>query len=212
MSSARAPLFAAALAGVLALASASGGLLLAAGVAVVQMFFTLSGVRSAVFASARPAAWLALVAGLGAVAWTQSDATPGLTPMVAMLGPVMLIAIVIQLTRRDGRSGLTRDLSFTVTACVLSILPVAWVTLRATREGVYSVALSLLGVGLLSLAEALPISRSVRRVFGVVFAGAGAAALVMLIGSVSEAVPAVSGVVLGTFSGVMAAIAFAVVD
>ncbi|HEU0042039.1 MAG TPA: hypothetical protein VFQ15_06800 [Jiangellaceae bacterium] len=212
MSSARAALFAAALAGVLALASASGGLLLAAGVAVVQMFFTLSGVRSAVSGSARPAAWLALVAGLGAVVWTQVNAAPSLTPMVAMLGPVMLIAIVIQLTRRDGRSGLTRDLSFTVTACVLSILPVAWVTLRATREGAYSVALSLLGVGLLSLAEALPISRSVRRVFGVVLAGAGAAGLAMLVGSVSEAVPAVSGVVLGTFSGVMAAIAFAVVD
>lgn len=210
--SARAPLVTAALVGVLALASAAGDLTLAAGVAVVQMYFALGVVRASVSASARLAALLALSAGLGGVIWTQFDETPDLTPMVGVLGPVMLIAFVIQMTRRDGRAGLTRDLSFTVAASVLTVLPVAWLSLRASDEGAYSVALSLLGIGLVSLAEALPVSRTLRRVLGVLLAGAAAAGAVMLIGSVSDAVPPVSGVALSAFSAVMAAIAFAVVD
>jgi hypothetical protein len=212
VSSVRASLATAALAATMALASAAGGAIFAGAVALVQVLFTLGSVRSVAVPSARPAAWLALAAGLGALTWVYLEESPGLTPLVAVLGPTLVVAIVIQLVRRDGRPRLTASLSLSVAACVLAMLPVMWVALRAAADGYHSVGLALFGVGLLSLTEALPISRAVRRVLGVLVAVVGGAAVVMFVGSVGAAVPAVSGVVVTAFAGVMAATAFAMVD
>lgn len=202
----------AALAGVLALASASGSMLLAGGVALVLLIFTLGAVRSAPVTSVRPMAWLALVAGLVALAWTQLADTPDLTPMVAVLGPVLVAAVVVELLRRDGRAHLTVSLSVAVSACVLAVLPVAWVALRAAPEGASSVGLAMLGVGLVSLAEALPLSRATCRVLGVAITSIAAAALVILVDGFGQEVPAVSAVVVAAFAGLMAAVSMAVVD
>ncbi|WP_129668420.1 hypothetical protein [Phytoactinopolyspora endophytica] len=205
-------LAAAALAGVLALASASDALLLAGGIAIVQVVFALGAIRSSGVASARPAAWLGLAVGIGVLAWVLYDDTSDLTPVAAVLGPAMLAAFVIQLLRRDGRARLNAALSLVVAACVLSVLPVMWLSLRATPEGVHVVGLALLGVGAVGLAEALPISRAIRRVLGVLLASTSAAVLVVAVESIDEAVPAVSAVVLSAFAGVMAAVAFAIED
>lgn len=212
MPSSRFSLIAAALAGVLALASAAGASLVAGGIAVVQVVFALGVIRSSELRAARPAAWLALVAGLGTLLWIERAGTPDLAPMGVVLGPAVLAAFVIQLVRRDGRPGLNRALGLVVTACVLTTLPVAWLALRATAEGEYVVGLALLGVGIVALTEALPISRAVRRVLGVVVACTAAAVLVVVVESVGQAVPAVSAVVVAAFSGVMAAVAAAIAD
>ncbi|AYY14517.1 hypothetical protein EF847_19280 [Actinobacteria bacterium YIM 96077] len=212
MPSSRRSIIAAVLAGVLALASASSPVLFAAGLAVVQVVFALGVVRASGLPSARPAAWLALIAGVGALVWVERSGTPELVPVAAVLGPTVLIAIVVQLLRRDGRGELNRALSLVVAACVLVTLPVIWVALHATSAGVHTVGFALLGVGVVALAEALPASRALRRVLGVVVASSATAVLVTVLESMESAVPAVSAVVIAAFSGVMTGVAFAMAD
>ncbi|NED99463.1 hypothetical protein [Phytoactinopolyspora halotolerans] len=212
MPSSRFSMVTAALAGVLALASASGAWLLAGGIAIVQVVFALGAIRSSGVASARPAAWLGLVVGAGALGWTLVDETSTLTPVAAILGPAVLAAFITQLLRRDGRPRLNAALSLTVVSCVLTVLPVMWLSLRATSEGVHVVGLALLGVGAVGVTEALPISRAVRRVLGVLVASIAAAVLVVAVEGIDDAVPAVSAVVLAAFAGVMAAVAYAIED
>ncbi|SDU11239.1 hypothetical protein SAMN04488563_0138 [Jiangella alkaliphila] len=210
--SVHASLAVAALAGVLALASASGSTLLAGGLALVIVIFTLGGVAAARAGAARWSAGIALMAGLGALGWTWSEGSSDLTPMAALLGPTLVASIVVQLLRRDGRAGLTTSLALSVTACVLAVLPVALLALRESHDGEYPVGLALLGVGAVGLAESLPMSRAVGRLVGVLLAALGAGALVLTTDWVSEAVPAVSAVVVATFAGLLAAVAFAAVD
>lgn len=210
--SVHASLAVAALAGVLALASASGSTLLAGGIALVILIFTLGGVAAARAGAARWSAGIALAAGLGALGWTWSEGGSDLTPMAALLGPTLVASIVVQLLRRDGRAGLTTSLAVSVTSCVLAVLPVAWLALRESGDGEYPVGLALLGVGVVGLAESLPLSRAVRRLIGVLFAALGAGALVLTTDWVGDAVPAVSAVVVATFAGLLAAVAFAAVD
>ncbi|SDT73101.1 hypothetical protein SAMN04515669_6821 [Jiangella sp. DSM 45060] len=210
--SVHASLAVAALAGVLALASASGSSLLAGGLALVILIFTLGGVAAARAGAARWSAGIALAAGLGALGWTWTEGGSDLTPMAAVLGPTLVASIVVQLLRRDGRAGLTTSLALSVTACVLAVLPVAWLALRESGDGEYPVGLALLGVGAVGLAESLPVSRAVRRLIGVLLAALGAGALVLTTDWVGDAVPAVSAVVVATFAGLLAAVAFAAVD
>lgn len=214
MPSIRASLAVAALAGVLALASASGSALLAGGVALVVLLFTLGAVSAAGVHSARWAGVVALAAGGGALAWTYLEETSDLTPIAALLAPTIVASIVVQLWRRDGRPRLTASLAYSVSACVLAVLPVGWLALQESTDGRYSVGLALLGIGAVGLAEAFPVSRAGRRFGGVLVAALAAGALVMWvrIDQVGETVPAVSAVVVATFGGLMAAIAFAVVD
>lgn len=202
----------AALAGMLALASASSPVLLAVGIGLVQGVFALAALRALPVAAARVFAWLALAAGVGALAWSASLETPQLDPMVAALGPTFVAAIVVQLARRDGRQGLTTSLSVAVTGIACTVLLVAWLALRFAAEGSYSVGLSLLGVGVVGLAEALPMSRAVRRVLGIVVASAVAAGLAVLVDGFGQAVPAVSAVVVTAFAGLMTAVSYAVID
>ncbi|WP_166355835.1 hypothetical protein [Phytoactinopolyspora limicola] len=212
MPSARYSVIAAALAGVLALASASSVQLMAGGLAVVQVVFAMGVIRSSGMHSARPAAWLGLAGGWTVLIWIERSGTPELAPMVIVLGPAVLVAFVVQLLRKDGRPGLNSALALVVTSCVLTALPAAWLAVRATSEGAQIVGLALLGVGLAALAEVLPISRAVRRVLGVLLAAVGAAVMGVLVDSVGDAVLPVSGVVIAAFAGVMAAVTFAIAD
>jgi hypothetical protein len=197
---------------VLAVTAAAGSPLLAAAVIVVQVLFTLGGVQSSSVHEARPAAWLALAAAVGASVWTVYEGTPGMRPAAALLGPALLGAVAIQLLRRDGRPGLTASLTLTVAACALAILPVAWVALRAAESGVYAVGLGLLGVGIVGLAELMPLPVAVRRALAVLAAGGLAAGLVLVVGAVAAAVPAVGAVVVATFTALTAVTALAAVD
>lgn len=210
--SVQASLAVAALAGVLALASASGSTLLAGGIALVVLIFTLGAVAAARVHSARWSAVVALLAAAGALGWTWAESTSDLTPVAALLGPTLVLSIVVQLWRRDGRAGLTTSLAVAVTASVLAVLPVTWLALRESSDGQYPVGLALLGVGAVGLTESLPVSRAVRRLIGVLVAALGAGALVLTTDWMSDAVPAVSAVVIATFTGLLAAVAFAAVD
>jgi hypothetical protein len=89
---------------------------------------------------------------------------------------------------------------------------VAWVALRAADAGVYAVGLGLLGVGIVGLAEGVPIPVAVRRALAVLAAGGLAAGLVLLVGPVAAAVPAVGAVVVAAFTALTAVTAMAAVD
>lgn len=204
-------LLAAGLIGVLAVASAAGGEFLAGGVLIAQVVFVMGAVRVAPVPAANSAAWLALVVGGGATGWTAWAGLPGLAPVAIVLGPALVLAIVIQLLRRDGRPRLTASLTLTVAACVLVVLPAAWVGLRYADGGSHAVALGLLGAGIAVLADALGVSAMVRRLLGVLIAAAAAAALAVWIETFS-AVPAVSAVAIAAFGAVMAIVALAAVD
>ena len=191
--------------------SAAGGMFLAGGVLVAQVVFVMGAVRMAPIPAANSAAWLALLVGGGATGWTAWAGLPGLSPVAIVLGPALVLAIVVQLFRRDGRPRLTASLTLTVAACVLAVLPVAWVGLRYADGGSYAVALGLLGAGVAVLADALGISVMLRRLLAVLVAAALAAAMVVWLESFST-VPAVSAVAVAAFGAVMAIVALAVVD
>jgi hypothetical protein len=197
---------------VLALAAAVGRPLLGAGVATVQVLFTLGGVRPAAVPAARPGAWLALVVSVGASAWMVFSDPDDMWPVAALLAPAFVVAIMIQLLRQDGRHDLTMSLAMTVAACSLAVLPVAWLALRAAAGGVHAVWLGLLGVGVVGLAELLPAPAAARRSIGILLAGALAAGLMVVSGGVAAAVPAVGGVVVTAFAALTAVTAIAAVD
>ena len=202
----------AALVAVLAIAAAVGRPLLGAGVAVVQVVFTLGGVRPAAVPAVRAGAWLALVVSVSASVWLVVGDPSEMWPVAALLGPALVVAVMIQLIRRDGRHALTTSLTVTVAACALALLPVGWLALRGAEGGVHAVWLGLLGVGVVGLAELLPAPAALRRSLAVVFAGALAAALVSVADGVAAAVPAVGGVVVTTFAALTAVTAVAAVD
>ncbi|MFW6204882.1 MAG: hypothetical protein ACOC96_07905 [Actinomycetota bacterium] len=201
------------LVGVLALAAAVGSELLAAGVAVAQLVFAFGVVRMAPIPGAGRAAWLALITGLAAAGWMASTGTPALTPMAKVLGPVVLVAIVLQLWRRDGRARMTTSLTFMVAAAVLAVLPAAWVGLWHTDSGrgQYAVWLGLLGVGITVLSEMLGVSSALRRLLAVLVSGAVAAGLVTVVDPATD-LPAVGAVVIAAFGAVMAVAALAGID
>ena len=201
-----------ALVAVLAIAAAVGRPLLGAGVAVVQVVFTLGGIRPAAVPALREGAWLALVVSVTASVWLVVGDPSEMWPVAALLGPALVVAVMIQLLRRDGRQALTTSLTMTVAACALALLPVAWLALRGADGGVHAVWLGLLGVGVVVLAELLPTPAAVRRSLAVVLAGALAAALVTVADGVAAAVPAVGGVVVTTFAALTAVTAVAAVD
>lgn len=206
---------AAALAGALALASGvgDGRWALAGGLAVVQVVFAYGVIRATSQQAVRVVAGLAVGAGIGALVWTALDETAELAPVASVLGPTLVVAIIAQLSRRHGRPALNVSLALSVAACALILMLVLWLALHEANRGVHSVGLGLLGVGVVCLAETAPRRfRAARRVVGVVIAAVGAGAVVMLVGNMDNDVPPVSGVVVAAFAGLMAAVAFAVVD
>jgi hypothetical protein len=212
MSRVRGPLLSAAVAAALALASVAGPVVFAAGLAVVILLFTLGGAAASGLPSARPVSVLAAVVGIGALAWMVVTDRPDLTPLAATLGPAFVVIVVSQLLRRDGRHRLTASLTFAVAIAAFSVVPAMWLALRHASSGPTSVLFGLLGVCVVSLAEAVPTSRSGRRVAGIIVgAGVATAVAVLSEGSVAS-VPPVSAVVLAAFGGALTAAAFAAID
>jgi hypothetical protein len=203
----------AALVAVLALAAAVGRPLLGAGVAVVQVVFTLGGVRPAPVPAAGAGATLALVVSVGGSIWMVVADPSGIWPVAVLLGLAFVAAITIQLGRHeDGRQAVTMSLSVTVAACALALLPVAWLALRAAEGGASAVLLGLLGVGVVGLVELLPMPAVTRRSVAILLAGAVAAGLMLIAGGGEATVPAVNGVVVTAFAAVAAVVAVAAVD
>lgn len=205
-------LLAAALVGALAVASAVGGPPLAAGVLIVQAVFTMGVVRLAPVPASGRSAWLALLVGAVVVGWIAWDGIPELSPLAKVLGPAFVVAVLVQMSRQDGRNRLNASLSLAVAACVLTALPAAWVGLRFADGGAYAVGFGLLGVGVAVLAEALGAAVTVRRLLAVLVAGVVAAGLVVALGDMAAEVPAVSAVVIAAFGALLAVAALVAVD
>ena len=196
----------------LVLASAAGRTVLAAAIVVVQFVFALGGVRRAAVPAARPAGWLALTVGVVGSVWTAFADTANLKPAASLLGPALVVAMVVQLARTASREYLTESLALAVGASALAVLPVAWISLRGAEGGAYAVGLGLLGVGVVAVAEAIPLSSAARRMLAVLVAAGLAAGLVSLIDGVAAAVPAVGAVVVTAFGALTATSALAAVD
>lgn len=206
------PLISAAVAAALALASVAGPMVLAAGLGIVIVLLTLGSAASSGLPAARRVSWLAAIAGVVALTWTVVDGRPDLTPMAATLGPAFALLIVMQLARRHGRARLTASLTFGVATAALAVVPVMWLALRHAVGGPTAVLFGLLGVCVVSLAEAVPVSRSGRRVVGILLASGVATAVAVFADGGSGSVPPVSAVVLTAFGGALTAAAFAAVD
>lgn len=203
-------LLSAGLVAVLALASAAGSPILAAGVVLVQGLFALGGVRQVGVPGAAVAAWLALGVGVGTSVWLVADDIPKLNPMARLLAAGFLLAIVVQLWRRHGRPMLTASLSVTVAAVVLAALPASLVALRTTDSGAYAVGLGLLGVGVVLVVDGVGGRSVLARMLAVLVAAAAAVMLVMLINLAD--VPEVGAVVLAAFGALLAVAALYAVD
>jgi hypothetical protein len=196
----------------LAVAAAVGRPLLGAGVAAVQVVFTLGGVRSAPMPAARAGAWLALIVAVGASVWMVAADADGLWPMAVFLAPAFVAAVTIQLARRDGRQAMTMSLTVTVAACALALLPVAWLALRAAGDGIHAVWLGLLGVAVVGLTELVPVPVVPRRLVAIVLAGAIAAGLALVASGMAAALSTTGAVVVAASAALSAVIAFAAVD
>lgn len=203
-------LLAAGLVAVLALASAAGSPVLAAGVVLVQGLFALGAVRPAGVPGAVTAAWLALGIGVGSSVWLVADDIPRLTPMARLLAAGFLLAIVVQLWRRHGRPMLTTSLSVTAAAVVLAALPASLVALRTADGGVYAVGLGLLGVGIVLVVDGVGGRSVLMRMLAVLGAAAAAVVVVMLV-SLAD-VPEVGAVVLAAFGALLAVAALYAVE
>lgn len=208
----RGPLLSAAVAAALALVSVAGRMVLAAGLGIVILLFTLGGAAASGLPTARRVSWLAAVAGIGALAWAVVDGRPDLTPLAATVGPAFVVVIAAQLARRDGRRRLTASLTFAVVTVAFAVVPVMWLALRHASGGPTAVLFGLLGVCAVSLAEAVPVSRSGRRLAGIIVASGTATAVSVLAEGASGSVPPVSAVVLTAFAGALTAASFAAID
>lgn len=206
------PLMSAAVAAALALASVAGPMVLAAGLGIVILLLTLGSAAATGLPTARRASWLAAAAGVVALVWTAVDGRPDLTPIAATLGPAFVIILILQLARRDGRPRLASALTFAVATAALAVMPVMWLALRHAVSGPTAVLFGLLGVGVVSFAEAVPVSRSGRRLVSIVVASGIATAVAVLTAGSSGAVPPVSAVVLTAFGAALTVAAFAAVD
>jgi hypothetical protein len=203
---------AAGLAGVLLVASLAGELPLAVAVIVAQALLLLTLARSVRVPAAREATVCAMVAGAIAaliVAYSTEETALGLVAPVLGLG--FLGGIVLQLSRRHGRTELTLSLTFAVTALVLAALLVSWVALRTTPNGAAAVAIGLAGVAVASLAESVPGTRSMWRLVGVI-AAAGVGAGLGSLQQIDDVAPPVNVMVLAALTALLAAAAGAVVD
>jgi hypothetical protein len=131
-----APAIAAALAVMLALAAAGPTALLVAALAVVQgmvaaRWFSAAGAPGAPVGSAVGAA--AGVAATVSVA-VRDDQRP-LAPLAAVLGLVVLAALLHQLARRDGRDALTTSLAATTTLGVVAALGAGHLAAAQSKTG-----------------------------------------------------------------------------
>ena len=202
-----APLLAAVLAGLLALAAQTGPGAVTA-VTVGAQLLLATGIASV----GRPersgvATWL-VVAGAGAAAAAVIETADVVD--LGSLAPVatggVLSCFVLELVRRDGRTGLVDSLSASVTGVVLAVLTASWPVTALLRNGDTLVTVGAVGIGVCALAWAVPGPRGVLAPVGVVVAAAaGWVVLPML----SDSYDPVAGAALAGAGAAVAAVALA---
>jgi hypothetical protein len=159
--------------------------------------------------------WSAVVVSGSAVAADLLTATGplGVRRLAGVVAVSLLIAMLAQLVRRDGRVNLTTSLAATLGAVVLVAGLAVLVALRRTVAGHDAAMTALIGTGgALVVArgfDALRLLRSAtvtrrRSVTGLVLAGAVAVALGWLLGAVRSSLGIGDGIALATASAVVA--------
>lgn len=197
------------LAGALGLAAAVGTVALAGGLFVVQALLASRTMIAAPLPTQRRSLLLCLLAAgaaTGGVLLAGTDGGGG--PAAAVLGLVIVLALVLQLLRRDGRPALLASLTLSLTVAALCVLPVLWLATRQASGGRAGTALGLVGVAVAGLAAAVPLTRSLRwglaPLAAAVLGGAG-----WVLVDAGEPTGWFASVVAGALAGTAAALALA---
>jgi hypothetical protein len=203
MIAAAAALLAAGLAVLLGLAAAGPVAVLVAAVALLQLlvamrWFAALDLQAAARTGTLIGAGAALAADL-AVA-LRDDRRP-LTPVTAVLGIAMLVAIFGQLIRRDGRERLTASLTATVSLVVAAVMGSCYLGAQSSRDGVPFVVAGVVAAAAAIAAAALP---------GPPLLGAAAGLAVGTAGGAGVAAASDLGLLTGALVGLGCAITAAV--
>lgn len=206
--------------GIVALLALAGGpVVLAATLFVAQLALLLSwygllgvpGAAGGIVVTALAVATIdALLAG--------RDTEPALAPVAWVLGPLVVVAIVVQLVRRDGRTDVVASLMSTLSAAVLASGGALLVPAAGDLHGAARVAAGLAGALLAGAVGALPQVRARATAFGrfpegrvrQLLGALGAALLGAAAGMVVAAVTALDigpGGAIGAGAGVAALVA-----
>lgn len=145
-----------------------------------------------------------LVGAEGTHAVEEASATPGfqvgLGPGIAV---VLLVALFVQMSRRDGRVQLVASLTYTVAAGVVAVCLAVWVTVPSLADGEPIVAAACAGAAAASLVWVLP---GPRTAIGVLATVVGAVAGGVFGYVVADGVSTDFGVALGLTAAVMVAV------
>lgn len=183
---ARVTVLAAGFAGLVALAAITGTTALVVAVLVVQAGFLAGWMRLADVHAQQPGSALALAAAAAAdLLAARGGAGVAGSPMGALaglLGAAFLLALFVQLLRRDRRLRVTASLTATVTATVLTLSGALWLAPGHLAGGRHLVPVVASGLACGVLAVLLPGPWQVRAVAGALL-GALAGALVVLPGA-----------------------------
>jgi len=110
-----------------------------------------------VTAAARGGALVGAASAIGAdLAVALRDDRHPLSSVTAVLGLAMLAAMLHQLSRRDGRDGLTTSLTATVSLAVVATLGSCYLGAQASRDGAAFVAAAVAAAAVVVVAGALP--------------------------------------------------------
>lgn len=173
-----------ALCAVFALTAYTDALAVAAAVALAQALLASSTSAGQTVPAPRLAATVVVTGGFLASAltlWPQMVGAGDVPASLAGLAPaaavVMLMGLVGQMLRRDGRAGLTSWLGLTVTLGLLAVLLASWVAAARLLDGAALVTVAAVAVATASVVLSVPGPALVVGVGAVLAATGGAAAL-----------------------------------
>jgi hypothetical protein len=158
MIAAVAALVAAGLAVAIGLAAAGPVAVLVAALALLQVVVAVRWFATLDIApAARSGALVGAAAAIGAdLAVALRDDRHPLAPVTAVLGLAMLVSVLHQLVRRDGRDRLTASLTATVSLAVVGALGSCYLGTQASRDGWAFVAAGVAAAAVAVVAAALP--------------------------------------------------------
>ncbi len=196
------------LAGALGLAAAAGTVVLAGGLLVVQALLASRTMIAQPWPTQGRSLLLCMfAAGAGTAAVLLAGADDAAGSVAAVLGLAVVLALVLQLLRRDGRPALLASVTLSLTMVTLCVLPVLWLAAAQASGGRAGTVLGLLGVAVAGLTESIALIRSLRwGLAPLVAAGLGGAGWAMSTAG-ATADGWLAGVAAGALAGTAAVLA-----
>jgi len=168
-------------------------------VALLQAALAFSWHDATALPGRRGGASVAVAAGVGASLAVFLDGEDGeVTPLLGAVGIGFVLALLHQLTRRDGRPDVVASLSGTVTLVALTVLPATWIAERESRGGAAVLACAATAAAVAVLATLLPrwpLLGGALGLAGGTAAGTGVAALEPVLASSGRWIAAVAAFV-----------------